>query len=318
MRIAVMDFEARSIPREDALKLTEIIRNDIVNTGKFTVIERSQMGQIIKEQGLQQSGCTDVSCAVELGKILSAGKILVGTVMRIEEQYIITGRIVDVEKGVVDFSEKSVAGNKSEIIVAVSAFVEKLADRIDNRNSVKTDDDDKAKKEAADKEAARKEETRKAREKRDTSKSAEQSYSNDYTGKMILSLVCTGAFFGGGYYLDTRVKSKSDSLNTLYSQYTRSTDPAEITSVKSKIKSEQKESDKYILYRNISYGIGGAGVLVSAYYLYKYITYTPDRYSSDYRGFDRITVYPVMTAFNLPEIYNSRESFYGCSITFKF
>lgn len=132
MRIAIMDFEAKDIPKADALKVSELIRNEIVNSAKFTVIERSQMGLILKEQGLQQSGCVDISCAVELGKVLSANKMLVGSVMKMGEKVIITGRIVDVEKGVAEFSEKEVAADQGaeSLIAAVNNFTGKLILRI--------------------------------------------------------------------------------------------------------------------------------------------------------------------------------------------
>lgn len=42
MRIAIIDFEAKDISEKDSEKVTELIRNEMVNTGKFTVIERSQ------------------------------------------------------------------------------------------------------------------------------------------------------------------------------------------------------------------------------------------------------------------------------------
>ena len=132
MRIAIMDFEAKDIPKADSIKISELVRNEIVNSGKFIVIERSQMGLILKEQGLQQTGCVDISCAVELGKVLSANKMLVGSVMKMGDKVIITGRIVDVEKGVAEFSEKEVAvdQNAESLIGAVNNFTGKLILRI--------------------------------------------------------------------------------------------------------------------------------------------------------------------------------------------
>lgn len=132
MRIAVMDFEARDLPKNESAKITELIRNELINSGMYTVIERAQMGAILKEQGLQQSGCTDVSCAVEIGKILSARKILVGTIMKLNNDIIITGRVVDIEKGVAEFSEKSAVRQGEDVMKAVEIYVEKLSAKIGN------------------------------------------------------------------------------------------------------------------------------------------------------------------------------------------
>ncbi|MFC1669258.1 CsgG/HfaB family protein [Spirochaetota bacterium] len=140
MRIAIMDFRAKDISRSDAMKVSELIRNELINIGEFTVIERSQMREILKEQGFQKTGCTDVSCAVQVGKILSAKKILVGTVMRLGRKIIITGRIVDVEKGVAEFSEKGVARSKNNLDVAVENFSRKLSNTISGKRIAKRND----------------------------------------------------------------------------------------------------------------------------------------------------------------------------------
>ena len=119
MRIAIMDFEARDISKKDAIKISELIRNEMINIGRFVIIERAQMGSILKEQGVQQTGCTDITCAVEVGKMLSAKKILVGTIMSLGGSIVITGRIVDVEKGVAEFSEKAIARKESDLFTTV-------------------------------------------------------------------------------------------------------------------------------------------------------------------------------------------------------
>ncbi|MFC1669260.1 CsgG/HfaB family protein [Spirochaetota bacterium] len=138
MRIAIIDFKAKGIPKSDAVKVSELVRNELINTGKFTVIERAQMKEILKEQGFQQTGCTDVSCAVKVGKLLSAKKILVGTVMKLGRKIIITGRIVDVEKGVAEFSEKGKARSNDDLDIAVENFAAKLSRKIGGGESSHT------------------------------------------------------------------------------------------------------------------------------------------------------------------------------------
>ena len=80
MRIAVMDVKPEGVPGKTAKVISNMIRNELINTQKFIVIERAQMDMIFKEQGLQQTGCTDQEFAVEMGRLLSARKILIGEV----------------------------------------------------------------------------------------------------------------------------------------------------------------------------------------------------------------------------------------------
>ncbi len=130
MRIAVMNFKAKGVTRALAENVSELIRGEMINTGRYIVIERAQMDNILKEQGFQKSGCTDVSCAVEVGKILSAKKILIGTVMKLGGMIIISARIVDVQSGTGEFSEKQNARSETDLYNAVTLFTQKLTNRI--------------------------------------------------------------------------------------------------------------------------------------------------------------------------------------------
>jgi TolB-like protein len=133
MSIAVMDFQAKGIDTAIAQNVSELIRGEMINAGIFIVIERAQMGQILKEQGFQQTGCTDVSCAVEIGKILSANKMLVGSVMKIATSIIISGRVVDVQSGVGEFSENQECESEAKLLNAVKLFTGKLSARIQGK-----------------------------------------------------------------------------------------------------------------------------------------------------------------------------------------
>ncbi len=280
MRIAIMDFEAKDIPKSEAVKISELIRNDIINTGSYTVVERSQMDKILKEQGFQQTGCTDVSCAVEIGKMLSTKKILVGTVMQLGDNIVITGRIVDVEKGTAEFSEKQTAGSKNQIYSAVSKFVDNLTDKI-NGNYKNSGTENGTKSAQAD--------------------------NNPYGILTLSSLGLTAVSFGGGYYFDTRIKSANDSYKSLIPYYNNATDTATATGYHTSMENKQDEAEKYTLYRNISYGVGGAMTILSGYLIYKYYSYTPA--TGDIKTGYKPLILPVFyTSLYKPE-YSNKTGF---------
>lgn len=126
MRIAVLDFKADGTSGLTARMATSLIRTEFVKSGKFIIIERNQMDSILKEQGLQQTGCTDTSCAVQLGKLLSARKMLVGEVSSTEKSILITARIIDVENGTVDFAEVGKAPDEEALDSAAAEITKKL------------------------------------------------------------------------------------------------------------------------------------------------------------------------------------------------
>ena len=121
-----MDLKAEGISERTARTVSNMLRTEFVNIGKFTVIERNQMNAILVEQGFQQTGCTDASCAVQIGKLMSARKILVGEVSPMGKSIIMTVRIVDVEKGISEYAAREKALSEETLDTAVEQITSKL------------------------------------------------------------------------------------------------------------------------------------------------------------------------------------------------
>ena len=132
LRIAVVDLVAKEVTGATAEMVSDLLRTELLNTGKFMVVERSRMDLILKEQGFQQSGCAETECAAQIGKLLSIRKILVGTVGRLGESLIINARIIDVETGTMEYGDNAVADVEDGLAAAVSELSGKLEQRITN------------------------------------------------------------------------------------------------------------------------------------------------------------------------------------------
>ena len=70
--IAIMQLESVSVSKAESVTLTDRLRSELVKTGSFTIIERSEMDEILKEQGFQITGCTSDECVVEAGRLLTS------------------------------------------------------------------------------------------------------------------------------------------------------------------------------------------------------------------------------------------------------
>lgn len=143
MRIAVLDLQASGVSKKTAATVSNMLRTDLVNMGKFIVVERNQMKSVLKEQGFQQTGCTDQSCAVQIGRLISANKMLMGEVSPLGKSLIITVRIVDVEKGVVQYAAREKAKSEDMLDIAVTKITRKLSARIGYRRVVKRTEPEK-------------------------------------------------------------------------------------------------------------------------------------------------------------------------------
>jgi TolB-like protein len=97
--IAVLDLDADGVTASEARTLTNKLRGELINTGKFTVIERSEMDDVLKEQGFQSTGCTSQECAVEMGQLLGVERMVAGSIGKVGNIYLISLRLIDVGKG---------------------------------------------------------------------------------------------------------------------------------------------------------------------------------------------------------------------------
>jgi len=80
--VAVMDFESVGSEEHLGKAVAEIMRTELINTGQFRVLERSQLYRALSEQKLQKSGLIDNKSVVELGKLLGANFIIIGSVVK--------------------------------------------------------------------------------------------------------------------------------------------------------------------------------------------------------------------------------------------
>ena len=97
--VAVLPFSPVGVSEAEAQILTRLFETALVNTNAFYVIEQTQAGEILEAQEYSLGGCTDEACAVEIGKLLAAENIILGTVSKLGAKFIVTGKIIDVTSG---------------------------------------------------------------------------------------------------------------------------------------------------------------------------------------------------------------------------
>jgi hypothetical protein len=96
--IAVLDLDVAGTTPAQASAVTDRLREELLRTGVYTLVDRSQLSQILEEQALQQTGCTSQECAVQVGRILGIRKIVAGKVTRLSDSlWQLSTLMVDVE-----------------------------------------------------------------------------------------------------------------------------------------------------------------------------------------------------------------------------
>ena len=96
--IAVFNFSNNGLSNNEVLTLTDRLRTELVMVSDNKIVERSKIDDIIKEQKFQMSGCVD-DCLIELGKMLGANSVVIGSFGKVGNVYTISARMVDAESG---------------------------------------------------------------------------------------------------------------------------------------------------------------------------------------------------------------------------
>jgi TolB-like protein len=98
--VAVLSIRGYGIEQTEAAGLTNRLRTELFNTGVFDVMEREQMEEILREQGMQQSGiCSEEDCLVEVGQLIGVRYMIGGAVSRIGSMYSVSSRLIEVQTG---------------------------------------------------------------------------------------------------------------------------------------------------------------------------------------------------------------------------
>jgi hypothetical protein len=75
-RGAILDFKAENTSESYAAGIRNIFEVTLHKSGTVDILERNQIKAIFDELELSMTGCTDESCAVQIGKHLSADMVV--------------------------------------------------------------------------------------------------------------------------------------------------------------------------------------------------------------------------------------------------
>ena len=99
----------------------QLIRSELGNSTYFVLTERENLDQILEEIELSLSDLADGVEAVEVGRLTGARILLAGSITESGSSFVLNGRFIDVETGVV-IGARSVAVAKDLLISEAQAF----------------------------------------------------------------------------------------------------------------------------------------------------------------------------------------------------
>jgi hypothetical protein len=132
LAIAIADFKSgEGVDAYTAVQTANKLRSELVQTNGFKVINREDMTTLLSEQQIQLSDCTDESCAVKMGRMLAAKKVIIGVIDYFIDIYRIEIRFVDVETGLImdTFEQKFKVLGSEPIETACKMLAQQLYDK---------------------------------------------------------------------------------------------------------------------------------------------------------------------------------------------
>ena len=122
-RVAVLYFDNVGNPELDMLRLglAEMMIVELSNRPDLAVVERNRINQVLGELELQTTQTFDPSKAVEIGKLLGAERMVLGSYFELLGTLTMTASVVDVATG------QSIGGHKVQgQVVEFSALLEQV------------------------------------------------------------------------------------------------------------------------------------------------------------------------------------------------
>jgi len=128
-RLVVYDFDAVGQLDVVAMILTEALREELHELGRFLLVNRENIVQVMDELKLQQSGMVDEAQAVQMGKWLAANETVTGKLAQLGNLYVLQAKRTDVKTlGTLGIgSLKSSAGREEELLNGLPSLARRLA-----------------------------------------------------------------------------------------------------------------------------------------------------------------------------------------------
>lgn len=128
-KIAVLPFslQGENFETEDmGMIVAEWLTTAFVKDGRFEVVERRLLGQIIEEQQMVEAGLVSQETASEIGRLLGVKVIISGSVMKLRNIIEVNARIIDVTSASIVTAENV----SSQKVTNLQTLVIQMADKI--------------------------------------------------------------------------------------------------------------------------------------------------------------------------------------------
>lgn len=124
--LSVMDFVIENVSESEGKLIVDLLSSALIKVQKYRILDRSQRDNLLKELEFSYSDCTDESCQLELGRLLAADKIVVGSLGKIGNRYILNAKLLNVVTGEAVSSAYEIFRSIEELVDGSEAVAREL------------------------------------------------------------------------------------------------------------------------------------------------------------------------------------------------
>jgi len=110
LRIAIFDpaISGSNFDEGTGVIIREMVSTVIVNSGKYTIIERSLIDKVLREQNFANSGAVDDSQISQIGKLAGANKVILSVLSSSGNRGLLSLKMIDVESANIESQKTQV------------------------------------------------------------------------------------------------------------------------------------------------------------------------------------------------------------------
>ena len=128
-RLVILNLTPLGVDPAICEAATECLITSVVKTNKYQVVERTQLNKILSELSLTSSDEFEDSTVLEIGSLAKAKMIVVGAIGKVEKEYMMSIRIIEVETGNVLYADSSFAKSLKELLKVTDEIAYKMLNK---------------------------------------------------------------------------------------------------------------------------------------------------------------------------------------------
>lgn len=125
-RIAILNITANNLKNSYADAVRDILEVNLYKTNSFDILERKEIGVILREKKYKKNQDIDIDSAIKIGKLLNVDTVVIGSITKLKK-YTIIIKFVDINKGYVEFADKEIVDKEDKIEEAINNLTKRAA-----------------------------------------------------------------------------------------------------------------------------------------------------------------------------------------------